>query len=342
MSSTLLEVTTVPQPQPTQFHQTLEHIHKTRPRFEVDKWTANDAATWWYPQYDPNASNRLPPHLITALVMRVFMSYYEGVPFLTPLIRSLYKNAGMLCRNKERASVIAWTGFAEILHWAYKPDLITIDNLGGIGYDDLSSDYAHGYCGRTTCKHRGSWISGCFGETRYDRLAYANTFVPFHMVQWGGLGCLFTPLRDSITFPYISVRRERSHVQKQVLPYYVANALTTMHRSVPMLMQDLGFFKHVRTCLPSYVSALSTERLRFYGVVSMGSQAAKCMSLWDEHFTRSAWMAGRRDKTYSELDCDDFLVDDSVMDNLAATEPDDLFPSFPVSVNKNNSPDVNY
>lgn len=316
----------------------IRNISKARPRVNVDAWTEFDAAAWWYRDYNPDAHNALPPQLITGIVARLFVSRYHKMPPVGNFLVAATKVSRVLKMTRWDYEgvpnpIVAAMGLNDLVAMvqaAYSPRR---DNWNS-GHDPIVAVYqlseeSTGYCHRKSCKEQHSYLGGCINERHFDRLIANGYLVPWHSVSWGGLGVLMTPARHAIDTPYTYVRRERSHVKINYVPYYVADGINNLHRMVPQLMQEQVFLEWAKGEVRKHVAALETERLRFHGVIAMHPECEKLMRQWDYSFACSCWMFGKRDATYESYPPHWFGVDSGTYDKLQDTEPDDLFPKIP-------------
>ena len=322
---------------PDEFSVALRHVSKARPRVNVDAWTELDAASWWYRDYKPTASSTVSPQTILGLVARIFHGHYCKVRpignFFTawanrrPSFSQTASFSNPVCLSMNRLCGLVHVGYAPNPEDGWNSE----DER-----DTWVSQFSPGclyYCNRKTCKETSSFLDGCMSETAFDRLLASGYLVPWSSVEWGGLGVLMTVARNALDTPYISVRRERSHVKKHYVPYHVADAIGNLHRIVPQLMAGYQFQNLVKPLLRQHIAALESERLRFLGIVAMLPDCNEYMRRWDFAFSASAWRgeSGEIDSTYQNYGPGYWGVSHDVWQNLKDTEPSDLFPTIPSS-----------
>lgn len=316
------------------FSVALQHIAKIRPRVPTDTWTDSDAAAWWLKDHDPSSPTALPSSLILCVAARLFARYYWQFPLLTGLWSSMRQYGHWLETGFTRAGEFTYnlSHFCGVVHIASHPT--EVGNATGTlqtGLQHFSHDWV-GYCGRKTCTHRHSWFRGCLPEPMYRQLTASNLLRPWSSVNWGGLALVLPPLRHSIVTPYLSIRKERSHIAKTVVPYYVADSLNNLHQIVPALLSASSFQSYARPLLEAHCDALSSQRMRYSAIVALHSDAAKAMRVWDMNFTAYGWGLGYSDdnsRVYATTLAEDWDVDYQTQRKLAENEPTELFPRLP-------------
>lgn len=329
MTTATLEAASPPKPE--RYVAALENVYKVRPRVPVDTWTEQDAAKHWWPEYDPTASNMLPASLVTGVAARLFAINSR---WLAPFRRFwtvagdaapiLYPSALGNLPNQ-----LNWGGLCGHIHVAFHPNgsegKVCNDSQMGI----LENDH-YGYCHRKSCKHTESVVDGCVNQTVYEDLENSGAVVPWSAVRKSGVETLFTPLRWQHADPYISVRRERSHYKSYAVPYYVAQRLELWNRMIPSLLSMNNIAAQLRGSIVPWLNILRDERLRFYSIATMSGHVSEAMSRWDDAFTTSCWMFGRRDEdVYGSFHSHFWMVDYPTHKSLIDTEPDQLFPPLP-------------
>jgi hypothetical protein len=322
---------------PDEFSVALRHISKARPRVNVDAWTELDAALWWHKDYNPMASSTVSPSLILGLVARVFSGYYCKVQPVGNFLVAWAKKNALVAQTARSVNPIylSMNRLCSLVHTGYAPtpkDGWDFHNERDTFASHLNPDSLY-YCNRKTCKEPDSFLNGCVSETAFDHLLGKGYLVPWSSVEWGGLGTLMTVARNAWDTPYIYVRRERSHVKKPYVPYYVADAIGNLHRIVPQLLSGNQFQNQVKPLLRQHIAALETERLRFLGIVAMHSECDEYMGRWDYAFSTTAWLgeSGEVRSTYQSYGPGYWGISHDVWQNLIDTEPDDLFPTIPDS-----------
>lgn len=307
------------------FQTTLQNITKARPRVPVDTWTEADAAQFWIHEYDPLDPNAVPPQIVTAIVARLFVSYYRRVVPMARFFRvwldsaTSYVNACQLLHRHDRTVFLDWAFVANVAHAGRKSNGFNDSTqIRGTGIDHIAES-SLGYCHRKSCKHKDSMLRGCLVESAYLRLLNSGYLVPWSSVNWGGFATLFTPLRHCVRGPIISVRKERSHERKPVVPYWVADTFNNLHRIVPSLMLSGEFRTLVNTAVRHHYEAVFTERFRFSGVQSMSADYAEVMRRWDILWTIAAWDFVETQNPYVNTSLDvaeELMIDDEMVEKL--------------------------
>jgi len=310
------------QPQPVNYFNALGKIGKLRPRNYDDTWTEQDAAKWWWPEYDPTAPNPLPASMVMAVVARVFVGMTR---FVAPLRRGWKtiaekSNPIVLCTD--------WPGMTLLLHEAYHANNSSGTVADGVAIRQLEMDSVS-YCLRKTRKSHRDCLRGCIGVRDYTVLRDCGMLVPWHEVRTDGMTALFTPLKMATEAPYVSVRKERSHTEATYVPYHVASRINDWSRIIPAMLQQPWIFNAIKRDIVSYLKHLRDERLRFYALATMNGDVGTAMYNWDKAFTDSAWLFGcRDDDTYSSFETNYWCVDGETHRSLIDTEPTDLFPKI--------------
>lgn len=315
------------------FSLALRHIAKIRPRVPTDTWTDNDAAAWWLKDHDPSSPTALPSSLVLAVAARIFAKYYWQFPLLTELFSGMREFGNWLGSGFLPSGEYAYnlSHFVGVAHRASRPTEVgNASPTLRTGLHQLTREWV-GYCGRKTCSHRHSWFRGCLPEGMYTSLAASNLLRPWSSVNWGGLALVFPPLRHSLVTPYISIRKERSHITKSVVPYYAADLLNNLHQIVPALLADSSFQSHARPLIEAHCDALSSQRMRYSAIVALHSDAAAAMRGWDKNFTHYGWGFGYDDeqRVYETSFAEDWNVNYDTQRQLAENEPAELFPRLP-------------
>lgn len=319
-----------PTAKPGVYSMTLENIGKSRPRVPVDTWTDNDAAAFWVSGYDPADPNAVPGSLVTALVARIFFDTYYRVPPMRRFFRYLKE----LCKDDWGlvyplhnvrgvwAQVgMSWQVVCAAMHRANRPKVANGYEVLNTGLDAVA-ETSLGYCSRKSCKHRDSYLYGCLNERSFERLKGMGYLVPWSSVEWGGFATAFTPIRNCTKAPVLSVRRERSHVRANYVPYWVADQLNNLHRIVPQALLSDSFRTNVNKLLSSRIDALFTERFRFSSMHSIAANYDAVMQTWDSVFTQAAWdLHGPTDNPYELHDSifRDLGIEYEVIEKLAAS-----------------------
>lgn len=325
-----------PRCDPDEYAVAMKNISKARPRVNVDAWTEYDAAKWWYNDYDPDKPNALSPQLITGIVARLFVKHYHRVPPIGNFLVALRSNTAAYdgCfgqSNRPGPVAMRLNSLCSHVQTAYHPARPDWDGTNDRQTCVSELENPEGYCHRKSCKEQHSFLQGCMRESAFERMLASGYLVPWHSVNWGGLGLLMTPVRHATDTPYIYIRRDRSHIKKNFVPYYVADAVGNLHRIVPSLMRGANdsFVNFAWSQIHAHVAALETERLRFHGVVAMHPDCEAIMQRWDYSFIQSCWMFGTRSKVYNTFAPSWWEVDHQTWNKLDDSEPDDLFPEIP-------------
>lgn len=329
MSATLIGMApaTASKPCGKVFETTLTNITKARPRVPVDTWTEADAAQFWIHDHDSTDINAVPPQIITAIVARLFVSYYRRVVPMARFFRVWMDEAvnGFPCQRlhrHDRTVFLDWAFVANVAHAGRKSsDLTDSTHCRGTGIEYIAES-SIGYCHRKSCKHRDSMLRGCLFESAYLKLLQSGYLVPWSSVNWGGFATLFTPLRHCVRSPIISVRKERSHERKAVVPYWVADTFNNLHRIVPGLMMSHDFRSLVSRDLRTHVEAVFTERFRFSGVQSMSADYAEVMQRWDALWSIAAWDFVKTESPYCNDSYDvseELMIDRETCETLDQT-----------------------
>lgn len=315
---------------PDRFSAALRNVYRVRPRVPVDTWTDLDAAAWWYKDYNPDSVAALSPGMILGIVARLFVRKYKEFRPLRKLWHKLTNDLGHWCLGGVTMSGdLAWnlSHFCGAIHSAYCPG----DSDANTDDDTRMSDLcipARGYCGRKTCSNKHSWYRGCMNEIAYEKLHYHNLLRPWGLVDWMGVGMLFTPLRHSLHTPCLSIRKSRSHITKPVVPYYVADKLEFMHRFAPAAMASVAFQNWVRPQIGHFVETCSSQRLRFQAMVALDPNSSALMRNWDKQMTTKMWdfMFEDTDMVYdSDMD---WGIEYETLKSLQENPPVGMFPAM--------------
>ena len=314
----------------------MENIGKNRPRVDVDSWTEADAAEHWSPGYGSGDDhNPLPASIVTGVVARLFAQEYFNCPPMAELLRQ-WQHEGRLAepnnfRSPHQFLTTDKTLVAQWMQAGDHPDFSKHPNAMPCVH--WLNNATLGYCGRKTCTFRQSVLNGCMSEGAFVSLDSCGYFVPWSSVRWEGLSVLLPLMRQSLDTPYIAIRRERSHVKKPVVPYYIAETFNTLSRIVPQVMASTPFTNAVKNRLPVYLERIKTERLRFHAIVAMGSDPEKAMREWDNSFSVAAWdsKCGLEDgpTPYDTANGALLGVDSDEHEKLIETVATDLFPTLP-------------